>query len=451
MTASGPGANTVQPDEHKNLQSCSKDELIQQIQRLEEELASYRTKTENKTPNPDSLSPKRKKRKQRVFDFTKYNTRHIALKFLYLGWDYQGFASQENTDKTIEACMFEALLKTRLIEDRQSANYSRCGRTDKGVSAFGQVISLDVRTNLLEGVGVKVRPDGTAADRPGDKTTELNYVKMLNSVLPEEIRILAWTPVDHEFNARYSAASRTYKYFFPEADLDVEAMKTGLQKLVGLHDYRNFCKMDVANGVINFVRRIMSADIKDLDTRGDGYRMYELTIQGMSFLYHQIRCIVAVLFLIGQHKEKPEIIDELLDVDKHPCKPQYSMASELPLVLYDTHFEGITWIYDHDDQEVNIKHLQKRWTSETIKSLMVGRMLDGLNSAPFAQRTNVENQTITTWEKVHPPILLQNAALTMGSKSRQYKPLLSRPVCDSLEGRIEHFSKKRKLNDPQES
>jgi len=28
-------------------------------------------------------------RKQRPFDFTKYNTRHVALKIAYLGWDYQ--------------------------------------------------------------------------------------------------------------------------------------------------------------------------------------------------------------------------------------------------------------------------------------------------------------------------------------------------------------------------
>lgn len=77
----------------------------------------------------------------------RYNTRHIALKILYLGWDYQGFAAQEDTDKTIETALFEALLKTKLIESRETSNYHRCGRTDKGVSAFGQVdnISLSLK------------------------------------------------------------------------------------------------------------------------------------------------------------------------------------------------------------------------------------------------------------------------------------------------------------------
>ena len=52
---------------------------------------------------------------------------------------------------------------------RETSNYHRCGRTDKGVSALGQVISLDLRSNLLTGVGVKVREGGTAHTREGKK------------------------------------------------------------------------------------------------------------------------------------------------------------------------------------------------------------------------------------------------------------------------------------------
>ena len=37
----------------------------------------------------------------------------------------------------------------------------------------------------------------------GDKTTELPYVHILNKVLPPEIRVLAWCPVDADFSARY--------------------------------------------------------------------------------------------------------------------------------------------------------------------------------------------------------------------------------------------------------
>ncbi len=48
----------------------------------------------------------------------RYNTRHVALKVAYLGWDYQGLVVQEDTDQTIEAAMFAALTKTKLIENR---------------------------------------------------------------------------------------------------------------------------------------------------------------------------------------------------------------------------------------------------------------------------------------------------------------------------------------------
>lgn len=96
-------------------------------------------------PDGDTTtSSKRSKKagKERPFDFSAHPRRHVALRLAYLGWAYQGFAVQENTDNTVEARLFEALLKTRLIQDRQSSNYHRCGRTDKGVSAFSQVSSI---------------------------------------------------------------------------------------------------------------------------------------------------------------------------------------------------------------------------------------------------------------------------------------------------------------------
>ena len=65
--------------------------------------------------------------------------RHVLLKFLYLGWEYQGYATQEDTANTIEHHLFSALVRCCLVESRQTSNYGRCGRTDKGVSSFSQV------------------------------------------------------------------------------------------------------------------------------------------------------------------------------------------------------------------------------------------------------------------------------------------------------------------------
>lgn len=118
--------------------------------------------------------------------------------------------------------MFDCLKKTKLIEEVSTANYSRCGRTDKGVSALGQVIALDLRSNLLEGPGVKVHEGSTAHTRKRDTENELPYMVILNRNLPDDIRVLSCTPVNPDFSARFNCIHRTYKYFFPRGDMDLE-------------------------------------------------------------------------------------------------------------------------------------------------------------------------------------------------------------------------------------
>lgn len=120
------------------------EQLLRRVQELEVEVKRLQEKLqENKEGAGSREAPpapgKSRKRQQRPFDFSAHSRRHVALRIAYLGWGYQGFASQENTPNTIEEKLFEALKKTRLVDDRQTSNYHRCGRTDKGVSAFGQV------------------------------------------------------------------------------------------------------------------------------------------------------------------------------------------------------------------------------------------------------------------------------------------------------------------------
>jgi tRNA pseudouridine38/39 synthase len=55
--------------------------------------------------------------------------------------------------------------------------------------------------------------------------------------------------------------------------------------------------------------------------------------------------MAAVLFMVGRGDETPEIIPALLDVETNPRKPQYAMADDLPLVLYDCKFPGLVWRY----------------------------------------------------------------------------------------------------------
>lgn len=115
------------------------EKLLKRVQELEQEVQRLKKKQANSKDSNVRENFSGAGKAKRAFDFSAHGRRHVALKIAYLGWGYQGFASQENTNNTIEEKLFEALTKTRLIESRQTSNYHRCGRTDKGVSAFGQV------------------------------------------------------------------------------------------------------------------------------------------------------------------------------------------------------------------------------------------------------------------------------------------------------------------------
>jgi len=310
-----------------------------------------------------------------------------------------------------------------------------------------QVISIDLRTNLSHGIRVKCRKDvseinndhsaqATADDDQipntkdgSDEVEEIRYAYILNRVLPPEVRVLAWCPVDPTFSARFSCTSRTYKYFFPHGNLNLSLMREAAQALIGEHDFRNLCKMDVANGVITYRRHITAVDLTETDWKGDsetGFDVCELTITGQAFLWHQIRCIVAILFLIGQGRESPSIVSELLDIERHPCKPQYTMAAEFPLALFDCAYDNddVNWCRDVDSDTDTARSLQAVWTQHSVRAAMLRRMLWELGGCQQHQAD----------------------ILVPGSQPRTYKPLFERDLCESLEDRIGHYAKKQKLS-----
>lgn len=92
----------------------------------------------------------KKKKIAKEFSLATYWNRRIALKIAYLGWDYSGntLVSGRDEDNSVEAKLIEAMKKIRLIESFEQCGLSRCGRTDKGVSAWANVVSLTVRSDL---------------------------------------------------------------------------------------------------------------------------------------------------------------------------------------------------------------------------------------------------------------------------------------------------------------
>ncbi|KAJ7737905.1 pseudouridine synthase [Mycena maculata] len=356
-------------------ESWSKEDLIARLTQLEPPRAAI-------TPPPQNP-----RRLWRTFDFSSYPRRKIALKFCYSGWVYNGLAIQADTTPlpTVEGVLFEALAKARLIDPDaglEGCGWERCGRTDRGVSAGGQVISLWVRS-ALDSASIASKPsipspkDPTpppeeveeAADTedafPGldgdfgslddmdfplpvqtTSKSEHSYALILNRILPPTIRILAWSPVAPEFSSRFACKSRHYKYFFTSDSLDIPRMVEAAALLVGGHDFRNFCKLDASKQLTTYRRRIISADINPV--AGSATGMHVLDLKGSAFLYHQVRHIMAVLFMVGAGLEAPSIVTALLNVEPGAegdpslpvvdTRPEYQMADALPLMLYECHY-----------------------------------------------------------------------------------------------------------------
>ncbi|KAF0700768.1 Aste57867_8721 [Aphanomyces stellatus] len=401
--------------------SFSKGELLQIIRRFKKDHESSSDSIDDIARSIHTLSsdePAKKKPKhdgkkpQKPFDFSRYRTRHVALKFSYMGEKYAGFARQDHMEHTIERYLIDALKTARLVEDFNTCGYSRCGRTDAGVSALGQVVGLQLRSNvpvdatLLDDLTIDdIQPNQSFRVQLADGTIktlqELDYPVCLNSALPQDIRVYAWTSAPPEWSARFLCTSRTYRYFFHRRTLDLDAMSTAARLLEGKHDYRNFCRMDPS--VTNFEREILSFNVHvatDLAGASEDpyYQLCYFEIRGRAFLWHQVRCMAAILFLVGKGHEPPALVSTLLDIEGTPRKPQYEMAPDLPLVLHDCTFDTIDIWYAvllpmssmnglHDSYMPGVLNrvyhdIEGQWEAASLRMALLRNHLDRLKHLP---------------------------------------------------------------------
>lgn len=386
---------------------------------------------------PETEKQKKKRARPADIDPSRYSTRFIALKLAYLGKNYGGFEFQASAEMpTIEEELWKALTTARLIYPRDKrvidfscCDYAKCGRTDRGVSAFGQVVSLRVRSNRPK--SQEGQEDGKAKEFD-DVRDELKYTTLLNKLLPPDIRVLAWCPSPPPgFSARFSCRERQYRYFFTQPShlplpaqykaqgangwLDIERMREAAKLFIGTHDFRNFCKVDAAKQITNFEREIFDADIIEVpeadatlpflsseammqkDGDGKGPKVYAFVVKGSAFLWHQIRCMVSILFLVGQGLEPASLISDMLDTKKCPNRTTYIMAHDVPLVLWDCVFpeegdplrrDALKWVYPSEDSDGDyygaMAVLDSAWTTwrerkmdEILAAQLAGRIADG--------------------------------------------------------------------------
>jgi len=362
-----------------SLYELSKEQLVKRLLKYEPEVL-----------NGDSACAAAKR--TRSMDMSAYLERHVALKVVYFGKRYHGFASQTGLNNmaagvertsaadTVEDYLFRALLRTRLLLNSENCGYSRCGRTDAGVSSTGQVVALRLRASNR-----KIQ-DGNASDPDTP-----DYVNILNKQLPDDIRVIDWTFVPDSFSARFSCTGRLYHYYFPvmhydsmsrsTGRLDIESMRLAAEAFVGVHNFCNFCRRDPSKPNQSLVREVYLAAIEPVpDIEG----FYCFTVKGSAFLYHQVRCMMAVLFMVGHGLESPSIIETLLakvESTTVNCLPgplvHYEIAPETPLVLSQCFFNNtdMKWQYFSGLKGSLNSHLALLWQHHAAESLIIKELL----------------------------------------------------------------------------
>ena len=200
----------------------------------------------------------------------------LKLTLEYDGTGFRGWARQPG-ERTVEGALREALKGAFA----SASGLAVAGRTDTGVHALANVVSVDV-----EG--------GPPPERAADA---------LNAALPQDVAVIAAEEAPEGFHARFSAASRSYRYrllvrrqrsplqarralWWPKP-LDEDALAASAALLPGEHDFRAFTPTETQHQVL--VRAVRAAAWERAGDRLD------FTITADSFLRHMVRTLVGTM------------------------------------------------------------------------------------------------------------------------------------------------------------
>lgn len=215
----------------------------------------------------------------------------FRIDFSYDGTDFAGWAKQP-TLRTVQGELLRALTQI-LGEDENDFGIRVAGRTDAGVHALNQVCHLDLSPQQLKRAG----RSGLTARR-------------LQSLLSGEIVVFDVQPVSSDFDARFSAIGRSYRYLIADqlsprspltsryelwvnAELDTDLMQQGANQLVGLNDFAAFCKPRVGATTIRELRKLRVTRFAD---------NIEVYLEADAFCHNQVRSIVGALIAVGESK-----------------------------------------------------------------------------------------------------------------------------------------------------
>lgn len=243
--------------------------------------------------------------------------RRIRLIVEYDGTNYSGWQRQSNA-LSVQQVLEEAVRK---LTEEAGLTVTGASRTDAGVHALGQNAHFD-----------------TASRIPADK-----FSFALNTMLPDDIRIVASSQVSQAFHARFSAIGKEYRYLFyahPHASalyrnlsahiiypLDIEAMNAEAQALVGRHDFAAFAAS--GSEIKDTVREIKQVSLEERPP------FIEMRIYGTGFLYNMVRIVAGTLTGVGSGKLESGCIERALKTGDRLCLGVTAPAQGLTLMRVD--------------------------------------------------------------------------------------------------------------------
>jgi tRNA pseudouridine38-40 synthase len=248
----------------------------------------------------------------------------IRMCVAYDGTDFAGFQSQPS-QRTVQGELEAALGKLA----RSTVRVRGAGRTDAGVHALGQVVTLE-----------------THAD-PGALHPDV-ILRAMPALLPKDVAIVDAQTAPEGFDARMSAKSREYAYLlwcgdaphplyskyavWPQTSIDSCRMSLALQSIVGTHDFSSFARVrDEQSPVRTVIEARAVADGPFVRVR----------VIGESFLHQMVRSIVGTALEIGTERKPVSWMKDVLDArDRSAAGP---VAPAQGLTLVDVAYEGIEW------------------------------------------------------------------------------------------------------------
>lgn len=242
----------------------------------------------------------------------------------YFGWQAQSQDTLYEEKPTIQGTIHNVLKK---ISNYQPCSISGASRTDSGVHAQGQIAKIALPK--------KINTD--------------NLLLGLNSLLPQEIRILECKPSIKDYQPQRSSISKEYHYYFtastvenvaisdiahylPVNNLDPEnlaLLRECCQLFVGEHDFYNFSSRD--KRVVTSVRQIFYCDIHQTSFLPLSDNIYYLKIIGDGFLKYMVRYLMGALMKLA--KRSISLNDIKLYLQQHQEKKLSNKADSKGLHL----------------------------------------------------------------------------------------------------------------------